>query len=140
MPVPANAAQARFAEQVNKMIRALRCLDYSYRTEETYVGWAQRFLTFARAETLEGLNASKVRSFLEKLAVRDKVSASTQNQALNALGRKYPNAGKEWAWQYVFPADRLSVDPRSGRVRRHHACDLRFTIGDWGHRTSNARR
>jgi len=78
MPVPANAAQARFAEQVNKMIRTMRCLHYSYRTEETYVGWAQRFLTFAGAKTLEGLNGAKVRSFLERLAVRDKVSASTQ--------------------------------------------------------------
>jgi len=38
----------------------------------------------------------------------------------DALSRKYPNAGKEWRWQYVFPAKNLSVDPRSGRVRRHH--------------------
>jgi len=38
----------------------------------------------------------------------------------DALGRKYPNAAKEWAWQYVFPSSRLSVDPRSGIVRRHH--------------------
>jgi integron integrase len=36
------------------------------------------------------------------------------------LDRKYPNAGKEWRWQYVFPANNLSVDPRSGKVRRHH--------------------
>jgi len=41
----------------------------------------------------------------------------------DALGRKYPNAGKEWAWQYVFPANKLSVDPRSGKVRRHHIGD-----------------
>jgi integron integrase len=41
----------------------------------------------------------------------------------DALGRKYPNAGKEWAWQYVFPANNLSVDPRSGKVRRHHISD-----------------
>jgi integron integrase len=40
-----------------------------------------------------------------------------------ALSRKYPNAGKEWAWQYVFPATILSVDPRSGKVRRHHISD-----------------
>ena len=39
------------------------------------------------------------------------------------LDRKYPNAGKEWRWQYVFPSDRLSVDPRSGKVRRHHLSD-----------------
>ncbi len=37
-----------------------------------------------------------------------------------ALERKYPNAGREWAWQYVFPAGKLSVDPGSGIVRRHH--------------------
>jgi integron integrase len=37
-----------------------------------------------------------------------------------AMARKYPNAGKEWIWQYVFPAKGLSVDPRSGKVRRHH--------------------
>jgi integrase len=37
-----------------------------------------------------------------------------------ALERKYPNANKERNWQYVFPANRLSVDPRSGVVRRHH--------------------
>ena len=41
----------------------------------------------------------------------------------DALGRKYPNAGKEWAWQYVFPASNLSVDPRAGKVRRHHISD-----------------
>lgn len=37
-----------------------------------------------------------------------------------ALARKYTNASREWAWQYVFPANGLSVDPRSGKVRRHH--------------------
>jgi integrase len=37
-----------------------------------------------------------------------------------SLARKYPHIGKEWGWQYVFPSSRLSVDPRSGVVRRHH--------------------
>lgn len=37
-----------------------------------------------------------------------------------ALERKYPNANREWGWQYVFPAAKRSVDPRSGIVRRHH--------------------
>ena len=39
----------------------------------------------------------------------------------NALERKYPNAGCTWAWFWVFPAAGLSVDPRSGIERRHHA-------------------
>lgn len=38
----------------------------------------------------------------------------------NALERKYPNADKEWIWQYVFSSSNLSEDPRSGVVRRHH--------------------
>lgn len=37
-----------------------------------------------------------------------------------SLTRKYPNAGREWIWQYVFPSVRLSIDPRSGVTRRHH--------------------
>ncbi|MBN1439721.1 MAG: integron integrase [Anaerolineales bacterium] len=37
-----------------------------------------------------------------------------------ALERKYPSAAREWKWQYVFPSDRLSPDPRGGVVRRHH--------------------
>ena len=38
----------------------------------------------------------------------------------HALERKYPNAAREWAWQYVFPASARSADPRSGVERRHH--------------------
>ena len=37
-----------------------------------------------------------------------------------ALERKYPSANKEWGWQYVFPSKIRSVDPRSGKTRRHH--------------------
>lgn len=37
-----------------------------------------------------------------------------------ALDKKYPNAGREWGWQYVFPSAKLSTDPRSGVIRRHH--------------------
>lgn len=38
----------------------------------------------------------------------------------NALERKYPNAAKAWIWQYAFPSRVMSVDPRSGKKRRHH--------------------
>ncbi len=41
----------------------------------------------------------------------------------DALSRKYPNLGKEWTWQYVFPSSKLSVDPRSGKIGRHHISD-----------------
>ena len=38
-----------------------------------------------------------------------------------ALDRKYPSGGKSWSWQYCFPSVKLSVDPRSKVIRRHHA-------------------
>jgi len=37
-----------------------------------------------------------------------------------ALDKKYPNAGREWGWQYIFPSKNVSVDPRSDKTRRHH--------------------
>jgi integron integrase len=37
-----------------------------------------------------------------------------------ALARKYPNAGREWAWQWIFPATRFYVDRETGQRRRHH--------------------
>jgi integron integrase len=40
-----------------------------------------------------------------------------------AIGRKFPNAAREWAWQYVFPSSRLSIDPRSGKRQRHHIAE-----------------
>src|SRR5207253_2501083 len=37
-----------------------------------------------------------------------------------ALGAKYPQAGREWGWQWVFPASRMYEEPRAGQRRRHH--------------------
>ena len=41
-----------------------------------------------------------------------------------ALARKYPNADRQWGWQYVFPSSKRSVDPRSGEIRRHHTKEV----------------
>ena len=40
-----------------------------------------------------------------------------------SLARKYPKGAYEWGWKFVFPSRKLSVDPRSGVVRRHHVFD-----------------
>ena len=42
------------------------------------------------------------------------------------LARKYPHAGQEWPWFWIWPDDRLSADPRSGVTRRHHVSDRSF--------------
>ncbi len=44
----------------------------------------------------------------------------------DGLQRKYPKAGEEWPWFWLWPADHLSLDPRSGLYRRHHASDWEF--------------
>jgi integron integrase len=70
----------------------------------------------------ESVTAS-LRSHLEKVkTIHDKDLKSGHGEVFlpDALGRKYPNAAKEWGWQYVFPSSKLSVDPRSAKIRRHH--------------------
>lgn len=58
--------------------------------------------------------------FTRKLHERDLQSGLGCVEMPFALGRKYPNAGKEWCWQFVFPSKSLSVNPRSGKTARHH--------------------
>lgn len=43
-----------------------------------------------------------------------------------ALDRKYPGVAREWGWQYVFPAEARSTDPRDGVERRHHLSEQAF--------------
>lgn len=67
--------------------------------------------------------ADPLRKHLEAVKIvydGDRAQGSAEVVIWPALARKYPNAGREWIWQYVFPAKSLSVDPRSGKVRRHH--------------------
>ena len=244
---PPAPQQPRLLDRVRA---ALRTRHYSRRTEKAYVHWIKRYIFFHGKRHPAEMGAAEVTAFLTALAVRDRVAASTQNQALNALlflyreilgvelpwldglvrakrpqhlptvltreevrtvleqldraprlmalllygaglrlleccrlrikdvdfatnqitirdgkgskdrvtmlpsavkidlarhveraralhqrdlaagagwvelpwalGRKYPNAGREWAWQWVFPATRLYVDPSTGQRRRHH--------------------
>ena len=58
---------------------------YAYRTEETYREWAERYLAQCRQRAWSPPAGSSVRAFLESLALEHQVTASTQNQALNAL-------------------------------------------------------
>lgn len=55
-----------------------------------------------------------------RLHAADKAAGHGRVWLPHALARKYPNAAAEPAWQYVFPADERSIDPRDGTERRHH--------------------
>ncbi|MGK2913801.1 MAG: integron integrase [Porticoccaceae bacterium] len=250
-PVDHTAGAAAKPMLLDEVRARIRRLNYSIRTEDTYVDWVRRFVLFHAKRHPRDMRAAEIEAFLTHLAVAGKVSASTQNQAKSALlflyrevlgvdlpwltdiasarqgkrlpvvltvaevqavltrvsgtsglmlrllygsglrlmecvrlrvkdvdfgqmqilvrdgkgdkdrvtmlprslveplrehlvkvrvlhrqdiadgfgqvylpyalDRKYPNAGQEWAWQYLFPSTKRAVDPRSGVVRRHHA-------------------
>jgi len=70
---------------LDQMRAVLRVKHYSLRTEKSYLQWARRFILFHRKRHPREMGAEEVRAFLSYLAIRQRVSASTQNQALNAL-------------------------------------------------------
>ena len=51
---------------------------------------------------------------------RDLASGHGEVSLPYALAQKYPNAAKEWAWQFIFPSSNLSPDPYDGKMKRHH--------------------
>lgn len=57
---------------------------------------------------------------VKKIYEQDIASGNGSVYMPNALGKKYPSASKQWNWQYVFPASKLSLDPRGKVIRRHH--------------------
>jgi integron integrase len=65
--------------------RVLRVKHYSYRTEQSYVAWIERYIRFHGIRHPNTMGAAEVEQFLTHLAVQRHVSASTQNQALNAV-------------------------------------------------------
>ena len=70
---------------LDRMSEALRTRHYSPRTEQVYVLWVKRYIRFHRMRHPKEMGESEVNEFLTHLAVGEKVSASTQNQALAAL-------------------------------------------------------
>ena len=75
-------SRQRLLDQVRERIRTLH---YSIRTEQSYVGWIKRFILFNNKKHPKDMGRLELEAFLTHLAVKRNVSASTQNQALNAL-------------------------------------------------------
>jgi len=86
--VPIPAGQPRLLDRVRI---AIRTRHYSLRTEEAYLGWIRRFILFHGKRHPQDMGEGEINVFLSTLAVRDHVSASTQNQALSALLFLYRN-------------------------------------------------
>jgi len=64
-----------------------------------------------------------IRAHLDRIRVlydRDRATSAMPIHIPDGLERKYPNAGREWPWFWLFPGGNESTDPRTGIVRRHH--------------------
>jgi integron integrase len=79
---PPGFGPPRLLDEVRNAIRARH---YSFRTEKAYVGWVRRYVVFNGKRHPADLGAADVARFLQHLAVRGRVAASTQNQAFSAL-------------------------------------------------------
>ena len=75
-------------------------------------------VTILPAPIIEPLQAHLIR--VKTLHERDLAQGYGDVELPDALMRKYPKAQYEWAWKFVFPSYKRSVDPRTGVIRRHH--------------------
>jgi integron integrase len=76
---------ASWRAEYARLVDEIKVRHYSPKTLQTYRGWVQHFQTFLRSKAPEALSADDVKAFLTSLAVKRKVSSTTQNQAFNAL-------------------------------------------------------
>ncbi len=70
---------------LDQMRESMRARHYRSRTEETYCQWVRRYILFHQKRHPADMGEPEINAFLTHLAVKDKVSASTQNQALSAI-------------------------------------------------------
>ena len=83
---PADTSKTGHKQKLLDRLReALRARHYSRRTEQTYCHWVKRFIFFHKVRHPAEMAEPEINAFLTHLAVEEKVSASTQNQALSAL-------------------------------------------------------
>jgi len=83
--------ESRPKKLLDQVRDAIRLKHYSYRTEQTYVGWIRRYILFHNKRHPKDMGAPEVEAFLTHLAVEGNVAASTQNQALCAILFLYNN-------------------------------------------------
>jgi integron integrase len=96
---------------LDQMRQVMRLKHMSIRTEEAYVGWVRRFILFHDKRHPIDMGAQEIRAFLLHLAVHEKVAASTQHGALNALVFLYRHVPKQ-------PFPELGEIERAKRPRR----------------------
>jgi integron integrase len=107
-------------------LRLLECLklrvqnlDFERRLIEVREGKGQKQrITMLPATLVQPLSTHLAR--VKQLHEEDLRDGYGEVYLPDALHQKFPHAGREWRWQYLFPASHRSLDPESGTVRRHH--------------------
>ncbi len=107
---------------LEQLVIEIRARHYSIRTEKTYLNWAVRFFAFCKSAQADAAGAGQVQLFLQHLAVERQVSASTQNQALNALVFLFNNVLQS-------PLENLDF-PRARRPKRLPVVLTSMEVGD----------
>jgi integron integrase len=103
-------------------------VDFEYRQILVRDGkGAKDRVTMLPASTIEPLK--KQLSYARALHDADLAAGYGDVELPDALARKYPRAPYEWAWKFVFPSSKLSTDPRTGVIRRHHVYENYVTRG-----------
>jgi len=105
----------------------LRVKDVEFSRREILIRDGKGFkdrVTMLPASSIEAFQAHLLR--VRELYERDLIEGVAPVFLPYALSRKYPGAGREWGWQYAFPAAGISEDPRTGELRRHHLLDQAF--------------
>ncbi|MBU1424410.1 MAG: integron integrase [Gammaproteobacteria bacterium] len=99
----------------------LRVKDVDFERREILVREGKGFkdrVTMLPETVIDSLNAHMMK--VKALHAEDVAQGYGEVYMPFALDKKYPAAGRDWGWQYIFPSKNLSVDPRSGKTRRHH--------------------
>ncbi len=100
----------------------LRIADIDFAQLEIFVrdteGYKNR-ITLLPASLVEPLKAHLLE--IQTLHEQDLAKGFGETRMPSGLAKKYPEAGKDWAWQFAFPSSRLSVTQQTGTIYRHHA-------------------
>lgn len=102
--------ESRPPKLLDQVRDAIRVKHYSYSTEKTYVYWIRRFILFHNKRHLNEMGTPEVTEFLTHLAVTEKVAATTQNQALNAI---------IFLYRVVLQQERVGVDAVRAKKSRY---------------------
>jgi hypothetical protein len=146
---PPDPPQRRLMDQVRD---AIRVRHYSRRTEEASVTWIRRYIVFHDKTHPSQMGAQEISAFLTSLAVRERVSASTQNQALSALLFLYRHVlgievgspsrapGRStivWCMAFTIPRSAICTTlgaSLSGRASRNRNYERRRLTSAWSRR------